>query len=168
MISLHILIVNEQQEYLTKKKVLEKELEEVRKQEDILIDEYFEAIISLKQEIKDDKHKLQKLKSIKENGIDLPAMTALAERLSLTCGPPDDWRPDLPLVLHKPPYPTEDLMRGSLLFQTMNVQPAHPRGEVISADVTDKGEKTARKNIVNQDHAENGMLLDLDLNPDLL
>lgn len=97
-------------------------------------------------------------------------LLAFAQQLALTSGPPVGWTPDQPLGLHRPPYPTEDLMRASRLFQCQNIAPAtstnaspDPHREVE--------EKLVHRLAMEEDskhlHDHNEMILDLDLNPDL-
>ena len=91
-------------------------------------------------------------------------LLALGERLSLTQGPPEGWHMDQPLILQRPPYPTEDLMRSSRLFQLMNVGPTEHVVEEKS-NIT-RGNRVKRERHTKTD--EEPSFLDLDLNPDLL
>ena len=89
--------------------------------------------------------------------------------LALTTGAPSGWNP---LINHKPPYPTEDLIRRSALYQMMTQSvPA----EVAKESVEVKSENAApysaaapvrsrRRGAANVDKSK---LLDLDLNPDM-
>lgn len=91
-------------------------------------------------------------------------LLALGERLSLTQGPPEGWHMDQPLILQRPPYPTEDLMRSSRLFQLMNVGitecAVEEKSDITKEDETERGKHTRTD--------EEPSFLDLDLNPDLL
>ena len=101
---------------------------------------------------------------------DIDAALALSQRLSLASAPPDDWRPEQPLILHRPPYPTEDLMRCSRLFQLMNVGIIDGHLS-IPAEAERSTKDTTMRSIpsINKDQpAQELLLLDLDLNPDLL
>ena len=92
--------------------------------------------------------------------------------LALTTGAPSGWNPSQPLINHKPPYPTEDLIRRSALYQMMTQSvPA----EVAKDSVGVKSENAApysaaapvrsrRRGAANVDKSK---LLDLDLNPDM-
>lgn len=88
----------------------------------------------------------------------------MAERISLITGPPDGWQPDHPLILHRPPYPTEDLMRSSRLFQIMNAGVTTES----NMDAPEMRERARKMSITRDDHDTEVAMLDLDLNPDLL
>ena len=52
--------------------------------------------------------------------IEDPERTILsAINLACTTSAPDNWNPSKPLIIHKPPYPTEDLIRRSALYRMM-------------------------------------------------
>jgi hypothetical protein len=94
--------------------------------------------------------------------------------LAMTTGAPEGWTPEQPLVTNKPPYPTEDLIRRSALYQMMT-QPSN----VQSQDQTTKASeetpvltetKPAAAPVRSRRRgaaADKSKLLDLDLNPDL-
>jgi hypothetical protein len=95
----------------------------------------------------------------------------VASRLARTMGPPLNWTAGAPLRGHHPPYPTEDLMRASLLFQKMNL--AH-KAEAMDISHTQQISANPAIPITNQRRSSGGPdtlnfdILDLDLNPDLL
>lgn len=96
---------------------------------------------------------------------------ASAQRLSLTEAPPSGWKPEHPLILHRPPYPTEDLMRASLLFRIMNVGEREVQGTPARQFVSpSEGEVDPSPQTRSHPQAsdDQNMLLDLDLNPDLI
>lgn len=105
------------------------------------------------------------------DGFDAEALLAQAQRLSLTTGPPNGWKQDQPLVLHRPPYPTEDLMRQSRLFQVMNVNGS--AADTVG-DTELKFENANVSSIIDRAHhgashqEQEASFFDLDLNPDLL
>lgn len=94
--------------------------------------------------------------------------------LAMTSGAPEGWTPDQQLVTNKPPYPTEDLIRRSALYQMMtqpsNVQsqnqptktsentPVPTETKPVTAPVRGRRRGAA---------ADKSKLLDLDLNPDM-
>lgn len=84
--------------------------------------------------------------------------------LALTKGPPLNWVQGAPLAQHRPPYPTEDLMRSSLLFQTTNL--AKP------SQAPDEPKEHVEQHVRHHTHQAIEQepsfdLLNLDLNPDL-
>ena len=87
--------------------------------------------------------------------------------LAITTGAPVDWNPSLPLITNKPPYPTEDLIRRSALYQMMTQQPANESQPIPTTldDVTEA--KTAAPIRGRRRAADKSKLLDLDLNPDM-
>ena len=101
-----------------------------------------------------------------------------ATRISATLSAPPNWQPGRPLNSHRPPYPTEDLMRQSSLFSLMTkkksldvdrdepsiVKPVEPVEPSITTTTTTSAPSRRRKGTTTQDKAK---LLDLDLNPDL-
>jgi hypothetical protein len=106
--------------------------------------------------------------------VDKQTVLRVAKQLSYTKGPSSIWSPGQPLGNHRPPYPTEDLMRCSLLFQRMNLGKGHD-AEKPSADASQKPTQHTGNgpSISSQQQmmsmAENDFdLLGLDLNPDLI
>lgn len=94
--------------------------------------------------------------------------------LAITTGAPKGWTPAQPLLIHKPPYPTEDLIRRSALYQLMTQSKPKPVEESINPIIEDTVNKipemktsapirTRRKGQVG----DQSKLLDLDLNPDM-
>ena len=55
-----------------------------------------------------------------DNLLDIEMLLALGSRVALSAGPPLGWNANSPLYAHRPPFPTEDLMRCSTLFRVMN------------------------------------------------
>jgi hypothetical protein len=95
--------------------------------------------------------------------------------LAITTGAPVGWTPDMPLITNKPPYPTEDLIRRSALYQMMT----HPTS-IQSQDQSTKASEdisilTQSKPVTAPTRgrrrgaaaADKSKLLDLDLNPDM-
>ena len=80
------------------------------------------------------------------------------------------WRPEQPLGNHRPPYPTEDLMRCSLIFQRMNLGKGHeaekPTEETTMQKDISRGKGPTMDTPMMQDNDFD--LLGLDLNPDLI
>jgi hypothetical protein len=100
-----------------------------------------------------------------------------AQNLALTTTAPSGWQPPQPLQTHRPPYPTEDLIRRSALYALMLTQPhleervpsTQPGGESPSpssqaAPPNRSLRASSRNRAPKEDKAK---LLDLDLNPDL-
>lgn len=98
----------------------------------------------------------------------MKTVLSAASSIAYTQGPPLGWTAQAPLRLHRPPYPSEDLMRASLLFRKMNLQ------EKSVQELGSAAPEAAR-------HAQNGLMrqpvealaqgfdiMDLDLNPDLI
>ena len=94
--------------------------------------------------------------------------------LAVTTGAPVGWTPDQPLITNKPPYPTEDLIRRSALYQMMT-QP-------IATQSQDQSTKTSEEISISTEYkpsvvplrgrrrgtaTDKSKLLDLDLNPDM-
>ena len=161
--------------------------EEARLQEEIkrtslkllgLLADYEGAICETEQAIKDIERQLKGLTWLFVNG-DQQSLLSLASRLALTHAPPSgpDWTPEQPLRLHRPPYPTEDLLRASLLFQRMNIQvrngpetqaarKVHVHQETpVGQGETPVGERRLQSTTSRLSTAL--LDLDLDLNPDL-
>lgn len=104
-------------------------------------------------------------------GLDVDVVMASAQRLSLTEAPPSGWKPEHPLILHRPPYPTEDLMRASLLFRIMNVGEKEERGtpaQQYALPSEGQAASSPQAKPLPQGSDDQSMLLDLDLNPDLI
>ena len=59
--------------------------------------------------------------------------------LAITTGAPAGWNPSQPLINCKPPYPTEDLIRRSALYQMMtqsvSTEPEKKPAEVEEVEV---------------------------------
>lgn len=92
--------------------------------------------------------------------------------LAITTGAPMGWNPSQPLINNKPPYPTEDLIRRSALYQMMT-QSAPAELEKKSIELEDENMKpvaataapvrSRRRGAASGDKLK---LLDLDLNTD--
>lgn len=95
-----------------------------------------------------------------------------AFNLAITTGAPFGWNPSVPLLNNRPPYPTEDLIRRSLLYQMMTQSVSEDVEKLPASEETVEFEtavpsapvRTRRKGAVNGDKSK---LLDLDLNPDI-
>ncbi len=98
-----------------------------------------------------------------------------ASRLALTCSAPVDWKPGTPLLPHRPPYPTEDLIRQSGLFALMTAKSKNEADkpteesntEPIPTTATPSATTTAAASRRRKAGGDKAKLLDLDLNPDL-
>ena len=110
--------------------------------------------------------------------LSLDMQLALGSRIALSAGPPLGWTPDQPLYAHRPPFPTEDLMRCSTLFRLMNTATGLASTQVDDPGVVrlkevstlNENPMMARENNAHRksnDESENEMLI-LDLNPDLV
>lgn len=151
-----------------------------------LIEEFFHHILVSKQELEREEHRLEKMLAMAKStplpysvsmptnlstggGLPVDSFIAFTERISLSTGPPDGWTPGEPLYLHRPPYPTEDLLRASLLFQVMNDRASV---NAIAVDASMHPEhKSALEATLDEtvgSHEPSLLDLDLDLNPDLL
>ena len=94
--------------------------------------------------------------------------------LAITTGAPVGWTPDQPLITHKPPYPTEDLIRRSALYRMMT-QPVATQSQDQSIKSSENpSEKTQSKPSAASTRGrrrgaaeDKSKLLDLDLNPDM-
>ena len=94
--------------------------------------------------------------------------------LAVTTGAPKGWNPSQPLIIHKPPYPTEDLIRRSALYQLMTqsksvqIQESFVKKtteeETSNAEIQPAAPMRSRRKGVAGDKSK---LLDLDLNPDM-
>lgn len=100
----------------------------------------------------------------------MDSLLALSERIAVTSCPPVGWTPDQPLRLHRPPYPTEDLMRASKLFAIMNAQQSpEPQARQEAAGTAHGHARSSAAGPLHQDVPDGQpAFLDLDLNPDLL
>lgn len=54
------------------------------------------------------------------SNLDIHSLVDSAKRVALTCHAPSGWDQSSPLWPYRPPYPTEDLIRASLLFSKMS------------------------------------------------
>lgn len=92
--------------------------------------------------------------------------------LAITTGAPVGWTPSQPLINNKPPYPTEDLIRRSALYQMMTQSaPAEVENKAMEMETEDLKPiastapvRSRRRGAANGDKSK---LLDLDLNPDI-
>lgn len=96
--------------------------------------------------------------------------------LAVTTGAPAGWTPDQPLITNKPPYPTEDLIRRSVLYQMMTQptanqsqeQPTKSSEEEVSIPTESKPVAApTRGRRRGAAAADKSKLLDLDLNPEM-
>lgn len=110
-----------------------------------------------------------------------PEGTIIAStNFAFTASAPTGWNPSMPLHSHRPPYPTEDLIRRSALYQLMVSSVMESKGqepcykestsssimEVDSRDIPvfpSSSIRGRRKTTT----ADKSKLLDFDLNPDL-
>ena len=103
--------------------------------------------------------------------IEDPERTVLAAiNLACTTSAPVSWNPSKPLTTHKPPYPTEDLIRRSFLYSMMtetgtttdNKAPTKAPAEEPKEAVESKSIATGRGRR-RTTAAEKAKLLDLDI-----
>lgn len=94
--------------------------------------------------------------------------------LAVTTGAPAGWTPDQPLVTNKPPYPTEDLIRRSALYQMMTCSTTtKPQDQSAKASEEISISKVSKPAVVpirgrrRGTETDKSKLLDLDLNPDM-
>lgn len=95
--------------------------------------------------------------------------------LAVTTGAPAGWTPDQPLITNKPPYPTEDLIRRSALYQMMtqptanqsHKQPTKSAEEAVLMPTESKPSAAPTRGRRRGAAADKSKLLDLDLNPDM-
>ena len=92
--------------------------------------------------------------------------------LSVTTGAPRGWTPSQPLITHKPPYPTEDLIRRSALYQLMTMTQSSILAVNSQAPIESLSEtKNTAAPIIRSRRrgpaADKSKSLDLDLNPDI-
>lgn len=90
--------------------------------------------------------------------------------LSHTLGPPLGWTPGASLRMSRPPYPTEDLMRSSLLFRKMNLKESTmlvDGTDVLNSDVQQVTSASRRRSSIHDSTLTSFNIMDLDLNPDL-
>jgi hypothetical protein len=104
-------------------------------------------------------------------------------RLSLTCSAPRGWKPGAPLLPHRPPYPTEDLIRQSGLFALMASKTTTKINTKTGAETETETQEMTEKEFESSKQqsqlkqqvpskrrktgADKAKLLDLDLNPDM-
>jgi hypothetical protein len=98
-------------------------------------------------------------------------LLSAAQRISVSRTPYPSWSLEKPLYLHKPPYPTEDLMRCSELFKK---QACKSKPKDLSIIVNNSNEAQINPSVdslrksFRHHEADGNEILDLDLNPDLL
>lgn len=150
-----------------------------------VVDSLFDKICSLEDTILVEKEQLQALILKKESThpykyndcanltldshmLEKDLVLNTAQTLAFTAGPPSNWGPGNSLKLHRPPYPTEDLMRASTLFRKMNLKQSTDEPSQMQ-DISN-GATTGRRLSRGMDDSEPAGfdLLDLDLNPEYL
>ncbi len=162
--------INETHALVERRAALAEEVRCAEARLEALAEETFDRIVAQRALVARERGALETLAFIGESGgVPLEAVAALSEWLALTGGPPPRWKVGDALHLHRPPYPTEDLMRASLLFQVMNAGVAPPAASPPMDDAT-----AARHSPPPQQGAPErrtrkpAQMLDLDLNPDLV
>lgn len=111
------------------------------------------------------------------NLLDVEMLLALGSRVALSAGPPSGWTEKSPLYAHRPPFPTEDIMRCSSLFRFMNTPnqeaPLQHTIEVnemqtsVGLGKSSPQKRTEKKKTKDSEESDNEMLM-LDLNPDMI
>ena len=93
--------------------------------------------------------------------------------MALTCSAPRGWKPGAPLLPHRPPYPTEDLIRQSALFSLMTAKAKAKDAEAKGVEAQAEEVKIEQKTTAiagrrgRKAGGDKAKLLDLDLNPDM-
>lgn len=130
-----------------------------------LLDEYEEEIEEGEHRQSQVENEIKILRSL--SACEPDKLIALATRLALTTAPPDgsDWNAEMGLRMHRPPYPTEDLMRASLLFKRMNIKMQADIQVAPELDVQTEVQELPK--IASTASRLSTAILDLDLNPDL-
>lgn len=87
----------------------------------------------------------------------------------MTSAPPSGWDHNMPLLSHRPPYPTEDLLRSGTLFEIMNVRRNNRlMNQMDTKNITQIGDKSLSFDDKKINDESNATSFDLDLNPDLI
>lgn len=120
----------------------------------------FKELSQTEQRIDATKNLIVKLQMLK--CANLEGFIQVSKRMALTAKAPKDWTPGAPLPpnSHRLPYPTEDLIRSSLLFQST---PDNMESQDAGAEPGNFQEESDHR-----EDPEAQLLLDLDLNPDML
>lgn len=102
--------------------------------------------------------------------LDFNTLLKVGKKLTLTKGPHPNWKPGTSFGHHKPPYPTEDLMRMGILFQRMNLKAGQTpsKGLLPENDIDLTQSLLKSQEPLKESNAFDFDLLGLDLNPDLL
>lgn len=144
---------------------IESEIALIEEEIQNVIEAQFQKLQDVDSQIKQVQRRFALLESLQQVG-DAGKWLAFGQRIAVTSAPPVNWKIGEPLGACKPPYPTEDMLRASLLFSSASqAATSHPTQEVQSR--TDhKTEFSEHKKASKISDSE--YLLDLDLNPDLL
>lgn len=93
---------------------------EIDRRLDELMEEFYLAILTSQKELQNQKDHLEMLLGMERNlPLNVLQLAKFTQRIAITSGPPKGWTPESPLLCSRPPYPTEDLMRRTLLFRDM-------------------------------------------------
>lgn len=93
---------------------------EIDRRLDELVEEFYLAILTSQKELQNQKDHLDMLLGMERNlPLNILELAQFTQRIAITSGPPKGWTPEDPLFCNRPPYPTEDLMRRTLLFRDM-------------------------------------------------
>ena len=127
-----------------------------------IIEEKFSDLLKLDDQIKRVNSEIIFYNSIKTCG-DIEKLLSFIQRASPFYSSPVGWKPGESMGASKPPYPTEEMMRASRLFQRgLKKKPQIGVERSEAAVPSDKRDLSRRMEEIGSE------LIDLDLNPDLL
>jgi hypothetical protein len=141
---------------------LEEKITKTEKEIQYLIEEKFSLLLQLEEQIKIVDSKITLCNSIKDCG-DIEKLLAFIQRTSPYYSCSKGWKPGESMGASKPPYPTEEMMRSSSLFQrSIKKQP------LVKPGNPEEAQPHIKTNLSHGPKEDTGELIDLDLNPDLL
>jgi hypothetical protein len=141
---------------------LEEKITKTEKEIQDLIEREFSHLLQLEDQIKNLNSKITLYNSVKACG-DVEKLLAFIQRTSPYFSCPMGWKPGEPMGASKPPYPTEEMMRASGLFQR-SIKKQH----LAKPDLSENALSFAKTNLPQGPEDPTEELIDLDLNPDLL
>ena len=135
--------------------LLEKEIQD-------LVEEKFSDLLKLDDQVKHVESEIALYNSIKACG-DVEKLLSFIQRASPFYRCPIGWKPGESMGASKAPYPTEEMMRASHLFQrSLKKKP------LVELDTTKTAVPSAQRDLARRPEDIGEELIDLDLNPDLL